>query len=108
MGHKVDRMHRDFSDQDIEMLTDTFTAFQEGKLEDVKGFCSVASIQDIEKQDNILTLGRYVGIEEQGDNGETFEEKMARLTSELSEMFEKSHELEDEIRKKFGANGYEI
>jgi len=33
---------------------------------------------------------------------------MARLTSELSEMFEKSHELEDEIRKKFGANGYEI
>jgi len=49
MGHKVDRMHRDFSDQDIEMLTDTFTAFQEGKLEDVKGFCSVASIQDIEK-----------------------------------------------------------
>lgn len=108
MGHMVDRKHRDFSDKDIEKLADTFTAFQEGKLEDVKGFCSVATIQDIEKQDYILTPGRYVGIEEQEDDGEPFEEKMSRLTSELSEMFEKSHELEDEIRKKLGAIGYEI
>ena len=29
---------------------------------------------------------------------------MTRLTSELSEMFEKSHELEDEIRRKLGGN----
>ena len=108
MGHMVDRKHRDFSDKDIEKLADTFTAFQEGNLEDVKGFCSVATIQDIEKQDYILTPGRYVGIEEQEDDGEPFEEKMSRLTSELSEMFEKSHELEDEIRKKLGAIGYEI
>ena len=39
---------------------------------------------------------------------ESFEEKMDRLTSELSEMFAKSHELEDEIRRKLGAIGYEI
>ena len=31
-----------------------------------------------------------------------------RLTSELAEMFAKSHELEGEIRKKLGAIGYEI
>ena len=37
-----------------------------------------------------------------------FEEKMTRLTSELSVMFAKSHELEDEIRKKLGAIGYEV
>ena len=37
-----------------------------------------------------------------------FEEKMTRLTSELSDMFDKSHELEDEIRKKLGAIGYEV
>lgn len=39
---------------------------------------------------------------------EPFEEKMMHLTSELSEMFSKSHELENEIRKKLGAIGYEI
>lgn len=55
-----------------------------------------------------MTPGRYVGIEEQEDDGEPFEEKMTRLTSELSDMFKRSNELEDEIRKKLGVIGYEI
>lgn len=108
MGHMVDRTHRDLSEEDIQKLADTFESFQKGTLEDVKGFCHVASIKDIAKQDYILTPVRYVGIAEQEDDGEPFEEKMARLTSELSEMFEKSHELEDQIRKNLGAIGYEI
>ena len=69
---------------------------------------TVADIAEIEKQDFILTPGRYVGIEEQEDDGEPFEEKMTRLTSELSELFDKSHELEDEIRRKLRAIGYDI
>ena len=108
MGHMVDRKHRDFDEEDIQKLADTFEAFQNGTLEDVKGFCKVATTEEIEKQDHILTPGRYVGIEEQEDDGEPFEEKMGRLTSELSDMFAKSHELENEIRRKLGAIGYEI
>lgn len=49
-----------------------------------------------------------MGIEEQEEDSEPFEEKMSRLTAELSDMFVKSHELEEEIRKKLGAIGYEI
>ncbi len=109
MGHMVDRKHRDLDDEkDIKLLADTFEAFQKGILEEKKGFCAIATIEDIAKQDYILTPGRYVGIAEQKDDGEPFEEKMGRLTSELSDMFAKSHELEDEIRKKLGAIGYEI
>lgn len=108
MGFMVDRKHRDFSDDDIKLLSDTFTAFQDGTLEEKKGFCAIADIEQISKQDYILTPGRYVGIEEQDEDDEPFDEKMIRLTSELSEMFEKSHELEDEIRSKLGAIGYEI
>ena len=108
MGYMVDRKHRDFTDEDIQKLADTFEQFQNGTLEDVKGFCDGANLQEIEKQDFILTPGRYVGIEEQEDDGEPFEKKMTRLTSELSEMFAKSHELEEEIRRKLGAIGYEI
>ena len=108
MGYMVDRKHRDFTDDDIAKIADTFASFQDGTLEDEKGFCAVADLQTIEKQDYILTPGRYVGIVEQEDDGEPFEEKMTRLTSELSDMFAKSHELEDEIRKKLGAIGYEI
>ncbi len=108
MGFMLNRKHRDFTDEDISMIADTFTAFQEGTSEDVKGFCTVATTEEIAKQDYILTPGRYVGIEEQEDDGEPFEEKMTRLTTELSEMFAKSHELEDEIRQKLGAIGYEL
>lgn len=108
MGFMLNRKHRDFTEEDINMIADTFTAFQEGISEDVKGFCSVATTEEIAKQDYILTPGRYVGIEEQEDDGEPFEEKMTRLTSELSEMFAKSHELENEIRQKLEAIGYEL
>ena len=49
-----------------------------------------------------------MGIEEQKDDGEPFEEKMGRLTKELSELFQKSHELEAQIKKQLEAIGYEI
>lgn len=93
MGHMVDQSHRDFSEEDIQKLATTFEKFQNGTLENVKGFCYVATTEDIAKQDYILTPGRYVGIEDQEDDGEPFDEKMTRLTSELSEMFKKSHKL---------------
>lgn len=108
LGTMVDRIHRDLSDEDIARIADTVAAFQQGTLADEKGFCAVVTTQDIAKQDYILTPGRYVGIEEQEEDGEPFEEKMTRLTSELSELFDKSHELEKEIREKLGAIGYEL
>ena len=108
MGHMVDRKHRDFTDEDIKKIADTFESFQNGELEEVKGFCKVATTEEIAKQDYILTPGRYVGIAEEEDDGEPFEEKMNRLTSELSEMFIKSHELEEQIQKNMGEIGYGI
>lgn len=108
MGTMVSRKLRELTDEDIKKIANTYEAFVDGSLEEVKGFCAVADIEDIAKQDYILTPGRYVGIEEQEDDGEPFDEKMNRLTSELSELFEKSHELEDEIRRKLKAIGYEI
>ena len=108
MGHMVDRKHRDFSDEDIQKLADTFMAFQNGTLTEQKGFCASADMQTIAAQDYILTPGRYVGIEEKTDDDEPFGDKMKRLTSELGQMFAKSHELESQIRKNLGAIGFGI
>lgn len=63
---------------------------------------------EIAKHDYILTPGRYVGIKEQEEDKEPFDEKMKRLTGELSELFEESHKLETEIRKQLKSIGYEI
>ena len=108
LGTMVTRKLRELTDEDIKRIADTYNAFVDGTLKDEKGFCAVVTTQDIAKQDYILTPGRYVGIEEQEDDGEPFEEKMGRLTSELSELFAKSHELEAEIKERLGAIGYDI
>jgi type I restriction enzyme M protein len=90
------------------VLADAHKAFEAGTLEEVKGFCAVATIEDIAEHDYILTPGRYVGIEETEEDDEPFEEKMARLTAELDDLFAESSRLEREIRHRLGAIGYEF
>lgn len=109
MGEMVSRKVRELRPvEDIAKIADTFHAFQNGTLADEKGFCAVVTTEDIAKQDYILTPGRFVGIADQEDNGEPFEEKMNRLTTELSDLFKKGHELEDEIVKQLATIGYKI
>jgi type I restriction enzyme M protein len=108
MGTMVNRRLREMTAEDIAKIAATFDAFNNGKLDEVKGFCAAVTTEEIAGQDYILTPGRYVGIEEKEGDGEPFDEKMTRLTGELSAMFKKSRELEAEIRKRLGAIGYEI
>lgn len=108
MGTMVSRKLRELSEEDIQKIAGTYNAFAAGTLEDVKGFCAAVPTEEIARQDYILTPGRYVGIEEQEDDGEPFEEKMGRLTAELAGLFEKSHELEEEIRQRLGEIGYDV
>lgn len=108
MGTMVTRRLREMTAEDIARIAQSFEAYENGTLENVKGFCAVATTEEIAKQDYILTPGRYVGIEEQEDDGEPFEEKMNRLTAELSDLFAKSHDLEAEIKKNLKAIGFEL
>jgi type I restriction enzyme M protein len=108
MGNMVTRSLRELTDEEIKKLADTHKAFEAGTLEEEKGFCAIATIEEIAEHDYILTPGRYVGIEDEEDDGEPFEEKIARLTSELSTLFAESAELEDEIRTRLGAIGCEV
>lgn len=107
LGYMVDRRVRELSEDDIMQIANTYHKWKNADgYEDVQGFCKVATIDEIAEQDYILTPGRYVGIAEQEDDGEPFEEKMTRLTTELYGLFEESHKLEEEISKKLAAIGY--
>lgn len=126
LGYMFDRTHRRLSSStpnpeenekcqeaerttnDIARIAEAFEQYREGNLVPEAGFSAVATIEEMAAQDFVLTPGRYVGIAETEDDGEPFEEKMARLTSELSDLFEQSHKLEDEIRKQLGRIGYKI
>lgn len=106
MGTMITRKLREMTDEDIRRIVSTVDAFEAGTLTEEKGFCAIVSTEDIAKQDYILTPGRYVGIAEQEVDAEPFEEKMARLTGELSGLFEQSHKLEAEIRVQLKSIGY--
>jgi type I restriction enzyme M protein len=108
MGTMVTRKLRELTEEDIMRIAHTYQSYAEGTLSDEKGFCAVKNIKDIAEQDYILTPGRYVGIAEQEQDAEPFEEKMTRLTTELASLFEQSHTLEAEIKKQLESIGYKL
>ncbi len=108
MGTMVTRKLRELTEEDIMRIAHTYQSYAEGTLTDEKGFCAVKNIKDIAEQDYILTPGRYVGIAEQEQDAEPFEEKMTRLTTELASLFEQSHTLEEEIKKQLESIGYKL
>jgi type I restriction enzyme M protein len=110
MGVMVTRKNRELTDEEIARITGTYHAWRtnDGKYEDSKGFCKAAKIEEVEKNGFVLTPGRYVGTDIVEEDNEVFEEKMARLTKELSEQFAQSKELEDRVRKNLGSIGFII
>ena len=112
MGVMVDRRHRELTDEDIRRIADTYHAWRgeegAGEYRDVPGFCRSVKLEEIRKHGHILTPGRYVGVEEQEEDDEAFEEKMKRLSAELAGQFRRSRELEEEIRRNLEELGYEF
>ena len=110
MGVMIDRRHRELSDEDINKITNIYHAWcaKGGKFKNEAGFCKSAKLAEIQKHGHILTPGRYVGMAEVEEDDEAFEDKMKRLSFELSGQFEKSDKLEAEIKKNLKGLGYKI
>ncbi|MBN1601961.1 MAG: type I restriction-modification system subunit M [Chitinispirillaceae bacterium] len=108
IGYMKDRVLRDFTADDIAGISGTFHAWQCGNgYDDKAAFCYSAKLGDIEKNDFVLTPGRYVGAAEVEDDGIPFGEKMAELTAKLKVQFEESDRLETEIKKNLAGLGYD-
>ena len=117
MGSMVTRKLKELSDTDIQKIAETVKNWQlsdgesesdKDRYKDIAGFCKSASLDEIRKNDYILTPGRYVGLPEEEDDGEPFDEKMARLTGELSELFTEGDRLQEKVKKQLKGIGYEI
>lgn len=72
----------------------------EWSYRDIPGFCKAAKVEEIEKHGFVLTPGRYVGAEEQKDDGELFAEKYPRLLAELEEYFAEGDRLTATVRER--------
>ncbi|MGL4986336.1 MAG: N-6 DNA methylase [Treponemataceae bacterium] len=108
MGTMIDRKNRELTCDDITKLAVTYDEYEKGTLENIKGFCNIATIEEIAMQDYILTPGRYVGIEDAQEDDEQFDDKMQRLTEELGSMFKESNILEEKIKTHLNQLGFSI
>jgi type I restriction enzyme M protein len=100
---QIDRAHRDFRPEQIELLAnivrlyrgeDVETVagsdvllkedFPDGAYVDVAGLCKVATLAEIEAQGWSLNPGRYTGTAAVGDDGEDFAEKLAGLYDDFT------------------------
>lgn len=109
LGTMVNRRLRELTEEDIDRVSSMFINWKNTEqYKDIKGFCMEATLEDIQEQNFILTPGRYVGIEEDEEEGEIFEEKMETLTTKLSKQFKKSKMLEEDIRSQLEGLGFEM
>ncbi|PWJ42241.1 class I SAM-dependent DNA methyltransferase [Sediminitomix flava] len=111
MGSMVSRTQKELSAEDIAEICRTYHAWRgeekDGNYEDVAGFCKSASLEDIQKNDYVLTPGRYVGVAEEEDDGIPFEEKMSSLSQKLFSQMKEAEVLDLAIRENLKLLGYE-
>lgn len=110
MGKMITRKNRILTDDDIQKIAGTYHNWRnpDGNYEDVPGFCKTVTQEEVAANNYVLTPGRYVGAEEIADDGIPFEEKMNVLTTELAWQFEKSRELEEQIKQNLSKIGIEL
>ena len=110
LGRMVDRTHREFTDEDIARIADTYHAWRGGEgagaYADVPGFCKSAALEEVRKHGHVLTPGRYVGAAPQEDDGEPFEDKMERFVKQLREQQAEGARLDKAIEANLKTLGF--
>lgn len=107
MGFLRDRVHREFTDEDMDKISSTYHNWRKwGAYEDEKWYCKSAKLTDIEKHGYVLTPGRYVGITDAIDDGIPFADKMWELTTKLGEQMQQEKLLDEEIKKQLAKIGF--
>ncbi|AGI35601.2 class I SAM-dependent DNA methyltransferase [Mannheimia haemolytica] len=109
IGYLKDRVLRDFTADDIAKISDTYHNWQkQNGYENIPAFCYCATLDEIAKNDFVLTAGRYVGAVQEENDGVPFAEKMQELTALLNEQFKQGRELEQQIAENLKGLGYGI
>lgn len=109
---QVDRAHRDFLPEHIELLANVVRLYRGEDLQtidgsepkcqehfpdrtyvDIPGFCKIATRAEIEAQGWSLNPGRYIGTAAAEEDGEDFTEKLEELYEEFTRLSDEANEL---------------
>ncbi|ALM76055.1 class I SAM-dependent DNA methyltransferase [Thermococcus barophilus] len=107
---QVSRRQNVMTDEHIHKIVEKFRLFEEGRLDEIDeiGFAKVATIEEIAKNNYVLTPGRYVGVKLEFDDPRTFEEKMKEYSEEMAKLLKEEEELTAKVREVFEALGWRL
>jgi type I restriction enzyme M protein len=113
LGTMISRKQKELSEKDIAKISDTYHNWRskadfEANYKDIAGFCKSANIQDVRKNNYILTPGRYIDFKEVVEDGIAFDDKMQTLSATLSAQMQKANELDEAIKLNLSKIGYEL
>ena len=112
-GTMISPKQRELTDTDIAKVVETYHNWKSPETfatdyKDVPGFCKSATIEDVRKNNYILTPGRYIDFKAAEDDGVAFEEKMQVLTATLAEQMQKANELDEAIKVNLKKIGFKL
>lgn len=111
-GTMISRKQRELTDKDIAKISDTYHNWRSKKYKekysDVPGFCKAANIQEVRKNNYVLTPGRYIQFKEVKEDKKDFNKKMKAFTKTLAEQMQTAGKLDKEIKKNLKKIGYEL
>lgn len=99
LGHLVNRRTREFSDDDLSSISETYHHWLNSRDEydDIPGFCKSSSVANIAAMDYVLTPGRYIGLPDEEDDF-NFAATMSNLQAELVQQMEDEQILNERIK----------
>jgi len=108
----ISRKQRELTDKDILKISDTYHNWRSKEYQDtykdIPGFCQAANIQQVRKNNYILTPGRYIDFAAEVEDGIAFEDKMQKLAATLKEQMQKATALDETIKANLKKIGYEL
>jgi type I restriction enzyme M protein len=138
LGTMISRKQKELSDIDIAKISDTYHNWRKKPSElglnrlkddkmmddkilkssnpkhpnsdyvDIPGFCKSATIEEVRKNNYILTPGRYIDFAAVEEDGIAFDDKMQTLTATLTAQMQKANELDEAIKLNLAKIGYAI
>lgn len=107
---QVSRKQVVFNPEHIKKIANTVRAWHgekdAGEYFDVAGFCKSVTLEEIKKNEYVLTPGRYVGLTDAEEDDVSFEERMQKLSDELRSAFAKGRELDSAIDRNLKELGF--
>lgn len=109
MGFMETRIHRELHPEEIQKICSTYHSWQNGNnYKDIAGYCKSISINEISKNEYVLSPGRYIDQEEIQENEQSSRERLEILIKDLQLLLEQSDHLEEKIRNNLNNLGYDI